>query len=343
MAQGSDQNGTGEAPNDTGRGARESAQPADPSESNESDLEVDEVVRRVARSPTRIPCLEPFCGMRWGKSGRYVIERRVGAGGMGTVYEAQDQLLHRAVALKVFHRFDGDDEEAIRSSVLHEARVAAQVEHERIARVYDVDEHEGSLFVAMEFVRGTTLRHSIKDGRRSPFHALYVAIQIAEGLSELHDKNVVHRDLKPENVMLSKHGQVKLVDFGLARHPVNASAWADHDGQRPSAVSGTPGYLAPEVVEGRRPDPRVDVFALGVIVYELVTGTRPFIANGGLDMVTAMARPPVFSPAQWERDPMSSHPRRRFGASLARGHRLHALAEPGRSFFGRFAGALGAA
>src|ERR1700733_6845798 len=175
--------------------------------------ELEDVVRLVARSPSRSPGSEPLPGMRWGASGRYVIQKRVGAGGMGTVYEATDELLGRGVALKVLHRSSDEDEEVNRARILREARLAARVEHDRIARVYDVGEHEGVLFVAMEFVRGTSLRASMSEG--DLFYTLKLATQIAEGLAELHANDVIHRDLKPENVMLSKQGGVKLVDFGL--------------------------------------------------------------------------------------------------------------------------------
>src|SRR5580658_4982125 len=166
--------------------------------------ELEDVVRLVARSPSRSHRSEPLPGMRWGASGRYVIQKRVGAGGMGTVYEAADELLGRVVALKVMHRSSGDDEEVTRARILREARLAARVEHDRIARVYDVGEHEGVLFLAMEFVRGRSLRTAMSERGLGMVYALNLATQIAEGLAELHANDVIHRDLKPENVMLSK-------------------------------------------------------------------------------------------------------------------------------------------
>jgi serine/threonine protein kinase/O-acetyl-ADP-ribose deacetylase (regulator of RNase III) len=271
--------------------------------SEESPSEIDEVVRRVACSPARPPFSGLFQGMRMGASGRYVIERRIGAGGMGTVYEAKDELLQKVVALKVLHRGGGRDDEAPRALVLREARLASRVDHERVARVFDVGEHEGDLFVAMEFVRGTTLRSLVNKGRTPAFYALKIAIGIAEGLAALHDRDVIHRDLKPENVMVSQQGGVKLLDFGLARQYAAESPLAcPGAGGSGSTFSGTPGYMAPEVVEGRSPDPRVDVFALGVIVYELVTGSRPFAVHRPLDILTAVVHPPVFSREFWDDD-----------------------------------------
>jgi serine/threonine protein kinase len=240
---------------------------------------------------------EPLPGTTWGASGRYVIERLVGTGGMGAVYEARDELLGRVVALKVLSGVDDGEREG-RLRVLREARLAARVEHERIARIYDVGEHGGSLFVAMEFIRGTTLRSSMTKGREIPFYAAKLAVAIAEGLAELHAHDVIHRDLKPENVMLSEHGGVKLLDFGLARHlgKVGQSSAAAQpvDVETGAGLSGTPGYMAPERFQGRPLDPRVDVFALGVIIYELVTGTRPFACRSPSDIVNAALKRPIF-------------------------------------------------
>jgi serine/threonine protein kinase len=223
--------------------------------------------------------------MRWGASGRYVIERFVGEGGMGKVYAATDTLLGRTVALKVLNVGSDTTDGRSRKLIVREARFAAQVENERIARVYDVGEHGDLVFVAMEFVRGPTLRRWMADHRPSLAETTTVAAQIAEGLRALHTRGVIHRDLKPENMMISESGAVKLLDFGLARrHTVGAEgingnpagAFADSDGDSSVGFSGTPGYMAPERFLGAPLDPRLDIYALGVIVYELVTGARPF-------------------------------------------------------------------
>jgi formylglycine-generating enzyme required for sulfatase activity/predicted Ser/Thr protein kinase len=230
--------------------------------------------RRVAVAP----------GTRLGEAGRYVIERCLGHGGMGTVYAASDTLLGRHVALKVLDPHAHEGSMVHHARLLREARIAARVEHERIARVYDVGAHEGSDFVAMEYVRGTTLR-AWMDARRTatPEEALGVVTRIAEGLAELHAHGVVHRDLKPENVMLTPNGGLKLLDFGLARYTIRplldpgaAPEAALADGASLAATSGTPGYMAPEQCLGEPIDARVDVFALGVIFHELLVGERPF-------------------------------------------------------------------
>jgi serine/threonine protein kinase len=271
--------------------------------------DLDDVVRAVARAPSGAPPREPFPGTRLGAAGRYLIGRRLGAGGTGTVYAATDTLLVRPVALKLLNRGPSVEQDANRARVLREARFAAQVEHERIARVYDVGQDEDSLFVAMEFVRGTTLRSWMRSRAATATDALAIAIQIAEGLAELHACGVIHRDLKPENVMLSEQGgDVKLLDFGLARNQspgVQANASPAATAPTPSSesavgFSGTPGYVAPERFEGRPLDPRVDVFALGVIAYELVTGKRPFGGDRPLDGRKQARESPLFDQAAWQ-------------------------------------------
>jgi formylglycine-generating enzyme required for sulfatase activity/predicted Ser/Thr protein kinase len=222
------------------------------------------LLRRIAHAPPRRPPSAAIPGTKWSESGRYVIERLLGRGGMGTVYAATDTMLSRKVALKVLDAADLDDNGA---RLLREAQLAAAVEHERIARVYDVGRHEGFTFVAMEYVQGGTLREAMSARRFAVAEVIDLAIQIAEGLAELHTKRVIHRDLKPENVMLTTAGSVKLLDFGLARHADSAAA---------AIASGTPGYMAPEQWKGDSADERADIFSLGVIVYEMVTGERLF-------------------------------------------------------------------
>lgn len=259
---------------------------------------LEEIVQRVAWSPSRPVAAGPVPGRFWGDRDRYFIVRSIGRGAMGRVYEARDEVLDRPVALKILHAFDSDAE-SNRKRILQEAQLAAKVEHDRITRVYDLGEHAGTSFVAMEFVSGTTLRSVMTRGPVTLFHALTLATEIAEGLAELHDRDIIHRDLKPENVMISKHRGVKLLDFGLARPHARPESGANSTPAAADGIgglSGTPGYMAPERFEGRPLDPRVDVFALGVILYELVEGRPPFVGRG----------PPVgvpdFSGARW-RDP----------------------------------------
>jgi serine/threonine protein kinase len=232
-------------------------------------------------------------GASWGPSGRYIINCRLGRGGMGTVYAATDTILNRIVALKVLDASSIDQHAAHHARILREAQLGARVEHERITRVYDVGVHEGLAFVAMEYVAGHTLRQRLNERALRIHQILDIATMIAEGLAELHATGVIHRDLKPENVMLTELGDVKLLDFGLARNTVVSSEEPGgisrtfvRDGASVGSAHGTPGYMAPEQFTGKASDARVDVFSLGAIIDELVTGQRPF---GGATDLTVIA------------------------------------------------------
>jgi formylglycine-generating enzyme required for sulfatase activity/predicted Ser/Thr protein kinase len=272
-----------------------------------SDDEVDDLIRAIVHSP---PCSVPTTigpGTSWGASGRYIIEQYVGSGGMGVVYRAEDTLLKRPVALKLLDVDDDGPADGLRARLLREAQFAARVEHDRIARVYDVGEHEGSAFVAMEFVRGETLRHRMTNRSMGLADVLALGKQIAEGLAALHDAGVLHRDLKPENVMITEAGAVKLLDFGLARGLEGAPrSEAAEAGSAPALLtnlSGTPGYMAPEQYAGAPLDARVDIFALGVVLYELVTGERPFRAGTATEARASMCEPPDLERRPWQQVP----------------------------------------
>ncbi len=293
--------------------ARSQGQTGNVGETSESEG-FDEILLAIARAPARRPPpVDPAAGTLWGSAGRYAIRERLGRGGMGTVYLAEDTLLGRLVALKVLDHEDTEEDASHRARLLREARLAASLEHERVARIYDVGEHEGSAFVAMELVRGETLRDWMAHGRESaePGALLEIVKGIAEGLAVLHGHGVIHRDLKPENVMLAKGGGLKLLDFGLAR-----LVERQEGGDRPalervfagqvtgSAFVGTPGYMAPEQCAAEPVGAAADVFALGVVVHELVTGERPFKATTLLALLGQMsaARSPLAGSA-WERFP----------------------------------------
>jgi len=266
------------------------------------------LMRAVAHAPPRRPPNAVVPGTRWGGSGRYIIDRRLGRGGMGTVYAASDAVLKRIVALKILDVAGADHDPAHHARLLREAQLAASMEHERIARVYDCGSHEGYAFVAMEYVPGGTLRQRMAHGDIPLPQIIDIVTQIAEGLAELHAKGVVHRDLKPENVMMTAQGGVKLVDFGLARHavlhdgepglPVRSGRSQVVDSASTAASSGTPGYMAPEQCNGDAMDARVDIFALGVILYELIAHDKPFrgatvgaIVNATLETVPSFHEP----------------------------------------------------
>jgi len=274
---------------------------------SDRDLEAQELLRAVAHAPPRRPRIAMTPGMTWGESGRYTVERRLGRGGMGTVYAATDTVLKRVVALKILDAVDPTQQQAHYARLLREAQLAARVEHERIARVYDVSTYDGFAFVAMEYVPGGTLRQWMT-GRPLPVPQIVdIATQIAEGLAELHSRGVVHRDLKPENVMLTAQGGIKLLDFGLARHalvpseePGAPARTAMFDGAS-VAAGGTPGYMAPEQYSGKSIDARVDVFALGVILFELVTGRRLFAGTTPRQVMSAtLAGAPELRDGVWD-------------------------------------------
>ncbi len=269
-------------------------------ESRDSEGDLDDLLRDIAHIPSERTPRAILPGVAWGAEGRYLVERRLGRGGMGTVYAATDTLLGRRVAVKILDEPADDPRGTYRDRLLREAQLAARVEHDRIARVYDVGHHDGSLFVAMEYVGGATLRSRMGE-ERSLGESLRIAMEIAEGLAVLHASGIIHRDLKPENVMFSQQGTLKLLDFGLARQSAVADAVGAAGGSIAPLVTqaaGTPGYMAPEQWTGEPVDARADVFALGVVLYELIFGERPFrgVTAERIHEATLMGAPAYASP-----------------------------------------------
>lgn len=204
--------------------------------------------------------------------GRYQILARVAAGGMGEVYRAHDPVLDREVALKILHPSLADDPGFI-DRFRREARSAAMLSHPNIVAVHDWGETQGTYFMIMEFVRGPNLRGLLmRDGTLQPAQAVEVVDAVLAALEHAHAQGIVHRDIKPENVMIrASDGAPKVADFGLAR------AFADSRvSQVPGTVTGTVQYLAPEQIEGHQADPRTDLYATGIVLYELLTGQVPF-------------------------------------------------------------------
>jgi eukaryotic-like serine/threonine-protein kinase len=208
--------------------------------------------------------------------GRYRIRRRLGAGGMGEVYLAEDPQLKRTVAIKRMAARLGEDEQH-RQRFLREAQMASRLNDPRIAAIYDVFERKGEIFLVMECVEGKTLRQRM-GGPMKLEEFLPLAIQCAEGVAAAQAQGVLHRDIKPENIMVTPSGQVKILDFGLARRLTPAEETAAFETE-PGALSGTSGYIAPEVLIGGDAEAPADVFSLGVVFYEAVTGRHPFRAR----------------------------------------------------------------
>ena len=212
----------------------------------------------------------------------YAIRRRLGAGGMGVVYEADDERLKRTVAVKMILAVEHD--ETTRRRFWREARAAARVNHPHVCQIYEVGEEHGTLFIAMELLEGEPLSEHLKRGQLSVDRAVPIAVDILAALGAVHASGIVHRDLKPSNVFVARHG-VKLLDFGLAR-PVDSAALDSITGlTRAGTLLGTPGYMAPELIEGGPLDARTDLFAVGAIVYEMLAG-RP--AFGGRTMTAIL-------------------------------------------------------
>jgi serine/threonine protein kinase/beta-lactam-binding protein with PASTA domain len=207
--------------------------------------------------------------------GRYQILSRIAAGGMGEVYRARDPVLDREVALKILHPSLADDPGFI-DRFRREARSAAMLSHPNIVAVHDWGETQGTYFMIMEFVRGPNLRALLmRDGQLEPAQAVEVVDAVLAALEHAHAQGIVHRDIKPENVMIrASDGIPKVADFGLAR------AFADaRVSQAPGTVTGTVQYLAPEQIEGEQADPRTDLYATGIVLYELLTGQVPFMGE----------------------------------------------------------------
>ena len=213
--------------------------------------------------------------------GAYSVVREIGHGGMGCVYLAFDTRLRRQVCLKAV-RGDLAGDSRFRDRLRREARLAASLNHPGICAIYALEEFNGQLYLVTEFVEGQTLRAENEGGTRpSSSDVAKTMVELATALAAAHAKGITHRDLKPENVMRSVEGQLKILDFGLARAEVEP-AMAVSMATLPGVLMGTPRYMAPEQVEGGQADRRTDLFAFGVLIYEYATGMHPFAAQTGL-------------------------------------------------------------
>jgi serine/threonine-protein kinase len=225
--------------------------------------------------------------------GRYRVGARVAKGGMATVYEALDMRLDRIIALKVMHLGLGDDAEFGRRFVA-EARAAARLSHPNVVAVFDQGDDNGTLFLAMEYVPGRTLRDVIRQqAPLSPARALALLAPVLSALSAAHDAGIVHRDIKPENVLISNDGTVKVADFGLARAVTTTGNTATQ-----GLLMGTVSYLAPELVTDGSADARSDVYSAGILLYELLTGSKPHTGDTPIQVAYAHVHADVPPPSQ---------------------------------------------
>src|SRR5262245_26409754 len=236
------------------------------------------------------------------KLGPYEILAPIGAGGMGEVYKASDTRLNRIVAVKVLpQHFSGDPQ--MKQRFEREAQTIAGLNHPHICTLHDVGQHEGILFLVMEYLEGETLAGRLQRGALPLEELLRVSIEVADALDKAHRQGVTHRDLKPANVMLTKTG-AKLLDFGLAKlkqeeQPAAVSTLPTrNDVTAQGAILGTLQYMAPEQLEGREADARTDIFAFGVVLYEMVTGKKAFVGRSQASLIAAIMHldpPPLVS------------------------------------------------
>jgi serine/threonine protein kinase len=249
--------------------------------------------------------------------GPYEILAPLGAGGMGEVYRARDARLNRSVAVKVLPEVLAGDPDA-RSRFEREAQAVAALSHPNILAIHDFGVEGGRAYAATELLEGQTLRDRLRDGALPVRKAVEIAIGVARGIAAAHGRGIVHRDLKPENLFITHDGVVKILDFGLAKSSSpgpTSSAESSHAEETrlaaattPGTVMGTVGYMAPEQVRGHEVDARADIFALGVVLYEMLEGRRPFERETAAETMTAILK----------EDPPEAEPGRGIGPALDR-------------------------
>ncbi len=226
--------------------------------------------------------------------GHYRIVEQIGAGGMGVVYRAHDERLDRDVAIKALPEGVAGDPDRL-SRFEREARAVAQLDHPNILAIHDFGSEDGTVYAVMELLDGESLRQVIAKGGLTSGKAVEYARAIVDGLAAAHDKGIIHRDLKPENVFLTRDGRIKILDFGLARikqmvdHEAETVTFSP-EGTAVGTVLGTVGYMSPEQAEGRPVDALSDLFSLGVVLYEMLTGRRPFMGDTAAATLAALLR-----------------------------------------------------
>src|SRR5262245_31277708 len=225
--------------------------------------------------------------------GPFQIVAPIGKGGMGEIYRARDTRLDRDVALKMLPDGSATDEESLRRFE-RETRAVAALNHPNILAIHDTGMHRAVPYAVTELLQGETLAERLRSGPLAAPRATEIASQIAEGLAAAHERGVIHRDIKPDNIFLTNDGRAKILDFGIAR--IENPALRTGKLGRSSGVSsssfvvGTAGYISPEQVRGRRADARSDLFALGAVYFEMLTGRRAFLRDSAVETLGAVLR-----------------------------------------------------
>ena len=231
----------------------------------------------------------------------YRIVQKLGRGGMGEVYLAEDKHLGRKVAIKFLPAEVATNQNA-RQRLLREAQTAATLDHPNICAIYEVGQEGGYSFIVLQYIEGETLAARLKRQLPDLREALAIVAQVADALNEAHSRGIIHRDIKPENIMITTRGQVKVLDFGLAK-TVRDPGLVEPDAETgtllsiPGMMLGTVPYMSPEQVRGEDLDCRSDIFSFGIVLYELLSGRRPFEAKSTAEVISAILtrEPPAIS------------------------------------------------